>query len=95
MKCEGLTSKLGCLKGATERNGERDSEKTQVQSRTDLQSAFMHDWRVSLVQSWSTLGEVTYFSNAQNLTQILKVRKETSKSDSLKISLQKLPLRFA
>lgn len=91
----GLTGELGCLKGATERNGERDSEETLVQNRADLQSTFMPDWKVSLVQSCFTRtrsGDL-YFSNAQNLTQTLKLCKETGKSGSFKISLQKLALR--
>lgn len=50
----GLTGELNCLKGATERNGEEDSEKTLVWSRPNLQSTFMFDCRVSRVQSWST-----------------------------------------
>lgn len=49
MKCEGFISKLGCLKGVIERNGERDLEKIQVQSRIDFQFVFMYDWRVSFV----------------------------------------------
>lgn len=50
----GLTDELNYLKGATERNGEKDSEKTLVWNRTNLQSTFMLDCRVSHVQSWST-----------------------------------------